>query len=382
MNYPYYDNFTILLYLFVGSLCMFSVNLARGSFKRSHYSSIVGFSFLFIILILFASLRKVGLHLGGEDALNYQNMFINFFNNEAERFQSTDIMFGFFTESIRRLTDNPIIYRLVCYGIIAVSYVNYIRYFCPQGVSCVPFICILIPFMRSFNTMRNSLSIALFLLCIVAFAEKKVLKCIVFLTLSLLMHRLTAIMLAFFPFYWIFKRYLIRAKRAKILIFTVVMLGVSYLIAVQLQSFILAFSLFDNNGNSDMWYLTNNQGSNIILSWPMYIMHVLLFILFLLTDHLMRPTKKYNTLKIIFLFDFIMMPASLVLGMWRFAEYFYISNLILWGIYIKILSKRFTPTSSSIISCGFALAFYALLYFRLIREWHDASLMPYLFIWQ
>lgn len=382
MNYPYFDNFTILIYLFAGTLCMLSMKIARGTIRYSNKKSIEGFRLLFITLLFFASLRKVGMHLGGEDALSYQESFINYYNHGSERFESTDILFGLFVGSIRCITDNPIVFRFLCYGLISFGYVYYLKTFCPQGSSCIPYICIMIPYMRSLNTMRNTMSIALFLISLVAFFKNKYYQCIILVVCSVLIHRLTFIMLSFFPFYFIFRNYILTSSKKKLIIFTLVFIFLSYLLAVQLQKFIIIFSLLENNGNADMWYLTTNQGKNILLSWPMYLVHLLLFIALIICYQHVPSTKQINFLKIVFIFDLIMLPATLVLGMWRFAEYFYISNLILWGVLIAIISKMVTHSSKPIVLSIMALGFYGLLYIRLTREWTDAALMPYLFFWQ
>lgn len=381
MSYPFFDYPTIVLYLFVGTLCMLSVRLARGAKVYSPINSFEGLFSLFIVLLLFATLRKVGLHLGGEDALGYQESFLNYYNHGAERFENTDILFGFFTGSIRMFTDSPVVYRFFCYGLISFGYVYFIKTFSPQGISCIPFICILIPFMKSFGSMRNTMSIALFLLSVVALFNKRYLVCIIFVCSSVMMHRLSFVMLSFFPFFILFKKYVLNKSKRAIIILTACFILISYLAAVQLQKYIILFSLFDDNGNADMWYLTNGAGKNILYNWPMYIVHVLLFVALMMRYRSIPNTRQLIFLKIIFFFDIVLLPATLVLGMWRFAEYFYISNLVLWGVIISVICQKFTKDSALLAKVGILLGFYGLLYIRLTHEWEDLALMPYLFIW-
>lgn len=381
MSYPYFDYPTIGLYLIVGTLCMWSVKFAKGSRRYIPAHSVEGIASLFIILLLFAILRKVGTHLGGEDAFRYQEAFVNYYNYGAERFENTDILFGFFTGTIRLFTDSPIIYRLFCYGLISFGYVYFIKTLTPQGISSIPFICLLIPFMRSLNTMRNTMSIALFLLSIVALFNRRYFICTLFVCGSLFMHRLSFIMLSFFPFFFIFKKNIIKESKKKIIIIIGCLILLSYFAAVQLQKFIILFSLFADNGNSDMWYLTTNAGKNILYNWPMYIVHILLFIALMLRYNHLPDTRQLIFLKIIFFFDIVLLPATLVLGMWRFTEYFYISNLILWSVIITMLSQKLTINSAHLLKLGCLIGFYGLLYIRLTHEYKEAALMPYLFIW-
>ena len=114
----------------------------------------------------------------------------------------------------------------------------------------------------------------------------------------------------------------------------------------------------------------------------MYLVHLLLFIALIIRYKSIPNTSQISFLKICFAYDIIMLPATLILGMWRFAEYFYISNLILWAILIPIICNKFSKESSLLIRGVFLLGFSGLLYIRLIREWEDLALMPYLFIWE
>lgn len=382
MSYPYFDNSTIVLYFVVGSICVIAMKCARGSNTYSSVDSVYGFTLLFLTLLLFAGLRKVGLHLGGEDALRYQEGFIEYFNSGADRYETTDVLFGIFTGFIRHITDDPVIYRFCCYGLISFGYVYFIKTLCPNGISAIPFICILIPYMNSFGSMRNTMSIALFLLSIVALYNKNWICCFIFLVCSILMHRLSLVMLSFFPFYFIFRNIIIKASSRNLVIFIIFFVILSYALAVQLQKYIILFSLFEDNGNADMWYLTNGQGKNILLSWPMYLVHVLLFIALFIRYDRITKTKQIEFLIICFVFDIIILPATLVLGMWRFAQYLYISNLILWAVLIPSYCKKFSINSRIIVKTLCYIGFSALLIIRLTREYMDLALMPYLFLWE
>lgn len=382
MSYPYFDNFSIVIFLFVGTVCMLSVKIAKGDYKYNSIPSFNGLFFLFSILVLFATIRKVGFALGGSDALGYQSRFLDYYNHGAERYESTDILFGYYIGALRFFTDNPYIYRFISYGIIAWGYVAFIKKFCPQYASSIPFICIVYPYLRSFNTMRNSISIALFLFSVIALYDRKTIKCIIFFLCSVMIHRLSFIMVAFFPFYFLFRNFITNANKKQITIFVCVFILLSYLLAVQLQKFIIVFSFLQDNGNADFWYLTHGEGKNILNNWPMYLVHVMLLIALLLRYKNMPKTRQVNFIKIIFIFDIIMLPATLILGMWRFAEYFYVSNLILWGVIISVICKKLSYHSAIICKCFIAIGFYTLLYIRIEREWEPACLLPYLFFWQ
>lgn len=380
MHYPYFDTKTLIIYFIFGILCILSVHIAKGG-RYSSLNSTKGFLLLFVTLFIFSVFRKVGLHLGGEDALRYQEGFITYFQNGATRFENTDVLFGYITAAIRLVTDNPYIYRGWCYSLIIIGYIIVIKYLSPQKISPIPFICILIPFMRSFGSMRNSMSIALFLIAIVLWFQHENLWCLIFVFMSVLTHRLSFVMIALFPFAYLYNR-CISLSKIKYIIYVSISIFISYTLAKFLQDYIILFSLFEDSGNADMWYLINNQGANILLNWPMYLPHILLFVAIIPVFDKLQHKKDSKFLIMLFSFDIIILPASLVLGMWRFAEYLFIPNLILWGIIVSNYYKIVTPASRIIIRSLAFVGFSSLMLIRLSREWQDLSLMPYLFFWQ
>ena len=384
MGYPYSDTYTYISYLIVGLVCVLSIHISKGE-SFSSQKEFKGFSILFTTLFLFAVLRKVGLHLGGEDALTYQTGFIDYFNNGSERYQSTDILFGLLTGAIRFMTDNPYIYRGVCYSIIIVGYIRVIKVLSPQHISPIPFICILIPFMRSLNTMRNSISISLFLFALVAFYNRKFYQCLIWMIMSILMHRLSIIMIIVFPSMILYDKYLKnRSKWGKwgIVIIVGSLMMLSYLASRLLQNYVLLIGLFAESSNADFWYMTNNIGGNILLNWPMYLLHLMLLVCLMWKYENLPDNPKIKFLIGLFFFDLIMLPATLVLGMWRYTEYLYIPNLILWGCLIPCFYKDFILSSRMIVRMICLTGFSALMLIRLSREWYEAALMPYKLFFQ
>lgn len=382
-TYPYLDIYTFILYFIIGCICIISIHITKGgSFNK--YDSIRGFLLLFFILFIFSVFRKVGLYLGGTDSLSYQEDFIYFFNYGGKRFLNTDVLFGVWLFAIRSLTDNPYIFRGLSYGLIILGYIVCIKWLCPQNISPIPFICILVPFMRSINTMRSSMSIALILFSLVCFYKRKYLWCIIWAIGSVLMHRLSFAMLTVFPFIYFARKYLINITKLKIIILIGCLIGISYLLSTLLQQYIILFNLFADNGNADMWYLTKNEGKNILLNWPMYLPHILLFLAFIFQYNRikLKDDSKIRFIKLLFYFDIIIMPATLVLGLWRFQEYLYIPNLILWAYIIPMFYAKVKTNSRIVLRFIFFIGFAGLMLIRLSREWFDASLMPYLFFWQ
>lgn len=166
MNPAYFSYSTMLFYYFIAIAVTLIVKMAKGNNKIPTFQENTAYFMLFIILVLFAVLRKVSYHIGGTDALNYQQYFLSCLNTSS-RFEDVDLAFGYFTKLIRSLTNSPVAYRFICYSIIAGSYVYFIKYLCPKGISSIPFLILIWPYIKSFNTMRSSLAIAIFLISLV-----------------------------------------------------------------------------------------------------------------------------------------------------------------------------------------------------------------------
>lgn len=383
MRYPYFDVNTFFIYFFFGCLCVLSIHIVRGG-KYSKNNEIKGFWLLFTSLFVFAVFRKIGLGIGGTDAIGYQDFFINYFNRGAERFEDTDVLFGVWMAVIRYFTDNPYIYRTFCYGLIILGYIVCIKHLCPQNISPIPFVCILVPYMKSLNTMRSSMSIALVLFSLVCYYEKKYIWCIIWSIAAVFMHRLSFAMFSVFSFIYWTQRYLISISKVRLIIFTSILVIVSFLLSKLLQQYVILFSLFADNGNADLWYLTHNEGNNILLNWPMYLPHLILFLALLIKYNQIKSKNnpQITFLLTLFYFDIIIMPATLVLGLWRFAEYLYIPNLILWAYLIPMYYSKQKTNLGILVRPVFFLGFTGLMLIRLAREWEDAALMPYLFFWE
>ena len=83
-------------------------------------------------------------------------------------------------------------------------------------------------------------------------------------------------------------------------------------------------------------------------------------------------------------FDFLLAPVMLIMGVWRANEYFYVARLIMWSMLIPQGEALFTRITKGRIKArwyriALCLAFFAWLGFRILSEWDDLRIMPYLF---
>ena len=166
MFQPYFDLDTLLLYIAIGLCTVFFVRTNINSNKKGY-----SFFILFILLLVFSVSRKVGINLGGMDAFSYENIFINL--DFARLIENNEFLFVYFTDIIRSFTANPVIYRLFCYALIIFSYIYFIKEFCPKNASSIPYLLVMYPLLMSFNTMRNSMAMAMILIGLVLMNRKK-----------------------------------------------------------------------------------------------------------------------------------------------------------------------------------------------------------------
>lgn len=328
--------------------------------------------FLWFVLTLFAGLRYVQNGIGGMDGSSYEYMLLHPTDpwlTDLEEF------FVFYTQCIASFTSNPIIYRLISYGIIAYGYI-YVLYKLGDAkkMSAIPFLLIIFPYLRSFNTMRNSLAIAVFLIGIVMLYDRKNICGILFIVATCFIHRMSVLYVLFVPFYFLFKNYDFTDNK-RIALFIIVFGGIGYIAALSLRTFIL-----DSAGLSehDLYYLSSSAENTLLGRIPMIFQHVILLFTLCVWNNKLPDTPILRFIRLLVVFDLIIIPTSVALGMWRALEYMYIPRLIMWAYLIPVIIKPFNATSRTLLKIGFLAVFSFWLIFRINQEWEAAGLLPYI----
>lgn len=381
MGHPYFDINTIYLYLIVGFICIFSVKYAKdGEYNETKERR--GLWLMFITLIAFAVFRKVAYRIGGVDALGIENRFVNLDSIGLGRFTHTDVLFGKYLVALHYISNSVIFYRAVSYGIIVYGYVYYIKNICPRDISPLPFIAILIPYMRSLNTMRSSVAIAFILFGLVTYYNRKYIWSVSWFILACFMHRVSIVFLPLIPFLFIYDYYFSDLTKTRYFVILSVSIFISFLIGETIQNYVVDTQLFRGDETSDYYYLTMNRGQRAIERVSMYLPHLLLYCALFLKYNDIPKTNVTKFLIAIFSFDIIMLPISLILGMWRFFEFLFLPDLILWGVLIPLFYKDEEPIYNLAVGCCVLFAFSSFMVIRLLHDYQAAGLMPYLFIWQ
>ena len=380
MSTAHFDIASLVLYVLIaisGSLLIKAANNNK-SVKIPYIRSgeFLYYTILFVVFVVFAVFRKVDANVGGTDAPAYIYNFENIFNT-GTRYEYQEQLFLVFIKAVRYLTDEYKVYFLICYSLIAYSYIYFLKNFLPdKAVSYIPFILLLYPYLKSFNTLRSSLAIAIFLIALVCLLKKKNVLGTLLIFSTFFIHRMSILYIVFVPFYFLFRKQVCGYGRRKLLLFLIFFILASYLCARFLQHFIIAFQLLYSD--TDAYYLTKSIETGILTRWPMLLPHFLLLVFLLSFQNKLPKNGKADFLKILCIFDIIIMPVSVVLGMWRANEYFYVARLITWGVLIELFSNLFSKSSKIIVKLVVFAAFLTWLIFRICSEWQELKIMPYL----
>lgn len=371
--YPYFDFASLLIYVAVALFATISINLSLNYKKSTIYPKQFGYFLFFILFVSLASLRLVTVDIVGTDSYMYERLFLNCLSS-SDRFEEKDILFGYFNKIIRTFCSSPIIYRTICYSIITLSYIAFIKTFCKKGITCIPFVLLMIPFLKSLNTMRNSMAIAVILFGIILLKNKREIWGVILILISLLIHRMSVLYVLFIPFYYFVRNLRYKESDIKLIILVSVLTFGGYYLAVQVQKYVIALALLDAN---DIYYISENLNSSIFESAVTIIPLILLSVMWLISNKKLPTNQDIDMLKLMFSFDVVIAPIAFILGMWRANEYFYIGRLVFWSYLITAFCSNFNKISRLLIKTIFLILFTSWLVYRILREWEPCGLMPY-----
>lgn len=383
MDKLYFDIWTCVLYLLVGVMCMLFI---RGFMKAPSSINCASrvtvwhsrlYTILFFLMLLFlAVFRKVTYNLGGSDTINYIDNFQTIFKGGIDRQNNSDLEWGFqtITKAIRSLSDNYHVYFMFMYGIIIYGYIKFIKRSCPKGLVYIPFILLMYPFLKSFNTMRTSVAIA-FILIGISYMNKSKLLSLFLIAFSVLIHRISLLFVFVWPFYYVMNKRLIEMSRIKFVIVTLIGIVVVFLVSLQFQQYAILYQIADG---TDAYYIQATLGQDYLMRYPMFLGQLLLFVFLFLNYNSISWDDKSKSLRTLFIYDLWMVPAGLVLGMWRSIEYLYLVRLSLWAILIYALTQKSSQVVASFIKISFFFVFAAWLIFRIYKEYEDTKISPYI----
>lgn len=379
----YFSIWTCVLYVFVGIMCVAFINSYMNNVgkrnlvpsKRFHHQSKAYFTCFFLVLLFLAVFRKVTYQLGGTDAPNYIYNFLHIFEGVRNTGESREIEWGFheITILIRHITDNYRIYFAFMYGIIIYGYIKFIKDNCPTGLSYIPFLLLMYPFIKSFNTMRTSVAISIFLIGL-SYIDKSKWKSLLITASSILFHRISLLFVFVWPVCIIMKKKYPKLSRKKFVFITLAGIIISFLLSLRFQQYAVAVQMFEG---ADASYIQRTMGQDYLMRYPMFFAQMVLFIILVFSYNSIKWDEKTGLLRSMIIYDLWVVPAGLVLGLWRSHEYLYLVRLSLWSAIIYAMTKNKSKSGAIFIKTIFLVIFIAWLVFRIYKEWESSHLSPY-----
>lgn len=331
------------------------------------------------IFTAFATYRYVGIGIGGTDTLSYIQNFKDATTLKGAMIGNvtsfSEVVFVFYTFLIRKISSDYHVYFLISYFIITLAYIVFFSKYSKKFDSKIPYLYVLFFYLKSFSSLRTGLAVAVFLFAIVVIDKKKILS-LFLMIMAVFIHRSSIIYAVFILFYWIFERK-IKNKSGKKIFMICAILSVGLVgFANVFRRFILQFGFLNT---TDSYYISHGSSSNVFANWIMFLPQIILLVLFLIIK-LDESDKQLDIIKVCVVFDIIIIPLALSLGMYRANEYMFLPRLVLWSHYVSLIENRYiTKSRESLIiyrAIVFSL-FMAWFLFRLTHEWYELGLMYY-----
>ena len=372
------DILSLVLYFAMGMLGAFLLKSGISA-EAGHYQVKQGgrinwnYLVFFSLFLVFAVFRKVGTNIGGADALGYARDYQT--GVMPSRYLYSEQLYGLFVGILNTIFHNYKFHFIIIYGLILLAYLMFFKRYTSPKNTMIPMILLVFPYIKSFNTIRTSLAIAVFLIALSVIENRKILSLLLIIS-TFFIHRMSILFIPIWFYYWFVKKWASEIKRWKLILLAVALIGGSIILATYMRTYVLALGIMND---TDTWYLSRTLQRSWVNYYPMYAAHLILLAAILFFDKKVDQTDEYQSLKTFCFYDIAVMPASLILGFWRANEYLYIARLIMWGYLLRVPEKWFADNSKWIYRCFIFIIFMAWLYLKIQGEWDDCKLMPYIF---
>lgn len=381
---------SLFLYMgvsFIGTICIHREKSKEKTYKVGVLNRY--YLLIFILWTALATFRYVGYYqhmvVGGMDAPMYKEFFEVSRSASIQNIYSyhTEALFQLYTKFIRFFTDDYHVYFAVSYGFIVFSYLIFIKEFKLAGSRSAALFMLMFLYLKSFCVFRTHLAIAVILISLVLIKKNKLLlACVVALTTPFIQR--ASVFFALFPlFYILFKKKKIDFRRGIILVVVGMIFGVAA------QNVVLTGSYSWMLGGAYLKYAKASLSAGYAVDYLKLIVEQLMVVVLMVYYNkdieaiVVREKQKGNyaleILKIIMIYDTMLIPISYVLNIWRGVDYFFLPRLIMIDIIIDILSIRIAKNSKTIFRICIWILMIVWFVFRLSTTYDKSALMPYIF---
>lgn len=373
--YKHWDTNTLIFYLSLAiGISIIIKNAIKLKYCEKNKKYIILYIISFMILLLIACFRVINESIGGTDAHAYIKLFkdaqlvkfdlikIITLNGKEPIFYNLFYIVRLFTEDYHYMF--LIIYSIIVYGLIYFYDRNIKDY--KQWVFILLFI---LPYISSFNIIRNSMAAAIGYIAIAKLKENKNKQYYILSIIATFVHYTGIILIAFGIFNYIANKKIFYKKQLNPIIM-IIIIGLEYAIIPIVEMFL------KNSGYST--YL------NIEYSLLGYLPFILLFIFCrIFNKDLINDLDKDNNLihYNAYIFNLLLLPLLLPFnGPTRLNIFFDLSRYLIWGYIYSITKKRVKQfKGKGAVLFDFFVIIIILLWitFRIYRTWEAAGIMPY-----
>lgn len=343
----------------------------------------------FLLWVGVATFRYVGYQngivVGGMDAPMYKEFFEICRSAYQQNLYSyhTESLFQAYTKLIRYFTEDYKVYFAISYGFIVFAYLLFIKEFELVGSRCVAVFMLFFVYLKSFCVFRTHLAIAVILVSLVLIKKNRIFWAVVLALTTLFIQR-ASIFFAIFPFFYIlFKKKKITVKRG--MIFVVV----GMVIGVVAQRVALTGGYSWMLGGAYIKYAKASMSSGYAIDYVKLIVEQILVLILLLhfdkninsniASEQKNGENRLEILRIIMIYDAMLIPISFVLNIWRGVDYFFLPRLIMIDEIISLFAKKVTKPSRKFYYIVIYILIAAWFIFRLSTTYDISAIMPYVF---
>ena len=171
------------------------------------------------------------------------------------------------------------------------------------------------------------------------------------------------------------KKLIPKLSRSRFIFITLTGIIIVFLLSLRFQQYAIAVQMFEG---TDAYYIKATIGQDYFMRYPMFFAQMVLYIILVQNYNSIKWDEKTGLLRSLFIYDLWVVPAGLVLGMWRSIEYLYLVRLSLWSVLIYTMTKKKTKGEAGFIKIVFFMIFTAWLVFRIYKECEPTHTSPYI----
>lgn len=323
----------------------------------------------YVILVLLATVRSSQV---GSDTAVYVEWFqsgwkFSFNPWELFTFQQMEPGFQLFMVAVRSITDNYHVFFFLAYGMIAASYIAYIRYFFDENSDYLFLQIFIFFYVSNMSGMRAAMGMIFLLPSFITLSQKKYGKSIVLTVLACCFHYTMIFNAAMIALVWILSSPLFKRRRWVMPMALAAAVIVSY-VGLGFMNRVIASTKYG-------YYTTNIKDLSLLGSAFYMIFAILLYAFYHEIMIFMQKHKKYESVYYTAVAFVITYPAVYLTMAYRIPNYYAMPRLTMWSVMERMGEKKFLIREREWFRLGMQIIIILYLMFRFTRSAQDGSFL-------